>query len=189
MSIGKKEVGKAMNYEDNIKKKIGKNHGFKTPEDFLEPSYKKVMETLPERKPVAPIRRTPWQRMRPYMYLAAMFIGLWATMKIVTQLQLSRQQPVSLDNPPALVAQAIASPEVGDQLNIAQQANDIAIAENTLADYDNFSDFEKDFDYRFTDEVNDIDLDAMRSELAIESPDDDYDYNFDDFYYDYYAYI
>lgn len=179
-----------MKNEDIIKRKIGKGHGFKVPEGFLEPVRKDLLGKLPERKPVVAPRRTMWQTIRPYVYLAAMFMGLWCTMKIVTQMQTSRHPEVSLDNPPALVARAVTSPEVEAQLNIAQQANDVDIVGDVAANYDDMSDFEKDFDYQFTDEVEDIDVKAMQQEFAREDASDDDmldDYDFDEFYYDYYA--
>lgn len=176
-----------MKDEDIIKRKIGKEHGFKVPEGFLEPVYKDVMEHLPERKPVVEPRRTMWQTIRPYVYLAAMFMGLWCTMKIVSQMQTSRQQ-VSLDNPPALVAQAVSTPEV--EVHLARQTNDVDIVGDVVADYDNIDEFEDDFDYEFTEQVEDIDVKAMQQEFAKqEGSDEDNidDYEFDDYYYDYYA--
>ena len=61
---------------------------------------------------------------------------------------------------------------------------------DVAANYDDMSDFEKDFDYQFTDEVEDIDVKAMQQEFAREDVADDdslEDYDFDEFYYDYYA--
>lgn len=185
-----------MNHEDIIKKKIGKNHGFKVPEGFLEPVYKQVRENLPERKPIEFPQRTMWQRVRPYVYLAAMFLGLWATMKIVTTLKVQQQPVVSLDNPPALVAQAISTPEVEEQLNLAMEANDIAIVNDAVAAYDNIEDFQQDFDYQFEDKVQDIDIEALRTEAVTnenssDAPEiqiDDIDFDIDeDLFYDYYA--
>lgn len=178
----------SMNHEEIIKKKIGKEHGFKAPEGFLEPTYKHVCENLPERKPVEIPRRTVWQTIRPYVYLAAMFMGLWCTMKIVSSMQISRQEKVSLDNPPALVAQAVATPEVEARLNLAQQANDIAIVSDAVASYNSIEEFEEAFDYQFTDQVEEIDVKALQRELAADDASGEGDDDFDeDFYYNYYA--
>ena len=176
-----------MNYEDNIKKKIGKDHGFKTPEGFLEPVYKQVMNTLPERKPFKVPQRTVWQRMRPYLYLTAMFLGLWATMKIVAQLQVAPQETISLDNPPALVAQALSTPDVTNQIDLSQDVSDLAIAGDIAANYDSFEDFEKDFDYEFTAQVDGIDVEALQQNISSDNQSNDQVADTDDdFYYDYY---
>lgn len=180
-----------MNYEENIKKKIGKDSGLKVPEgDFLSPVYKQVMTNLPERKPFEMPHRSMWQRMRPYVYLAAMFAGLWCTMKIVTRLTTKPQEVISLDNPPALVAQAIETPEVVNELNLPQQASDISIVTEAAVTYDNIDEFEKDFDYQFSPEVKEIDIDALQKEFADDNLSDDFYYDLsDDYLYDYYAYI
>ena len=63
------------------------------------------------------VKMTRWQRMKPYVYLAAMFAGIWCTMKMVTMIQSAPAgTEVSLDNPPAMIAQAMSSPEVATPL-------------------------------------------------------------------------
>lgn len=176
-----------MDHEKIIKDKIGKDHGFKVPDGFLEPVYETVGSNLPERPVMKAPPRTFWQRVRPYVYLAAMFAGLWCTMKIVSQMQISKSEKVSLDNPPALVAQALATPEVEARLNIPGELNDMDIVSDAVVSYDNIEEFKEDFDYEFTEQVADIDVRDLQNELVADdssSSDDDFD---DDFYYDYYA--
>lgn len=179
-----------MDHEKIIKNKIGKDHGFKTPDGFLEPVYEKVSRNLPERVVMQAPPRTFWQRVKPYVYLAAMFAGLWCTMKIVSQMQISRTEKISLDNPPALVAQALSTPEVESQMNFVGEVNDLDIMTDAVASYDNIDEFKEDFDYEFTDQVADIDVRALQAELMTDDTsstgDDDFD---EDFYYDYYASI
>ncbi len=179
-----------MDPEKIIKDKIGKNHGFKVPDGFLEPMIDSMGRNLPQRPIMKAPPRTLWQRVRPYVYLAAMFVGLWCTMKIVSQMQISRSAKVSLDNPPALVAQALSSPEVDAQLNLSGELNDMDIVSDVVGSYDNIEEFKEDFDYEFSEQVADIDVRALQEEFASDlssSGDEDSDDFDEDFYYDYYA--
>lgn len=178
-----------MKREDILNKKIGKDHGFRTPEGFLEELYRNTSAQLPERKPIAPIKRTTWQTIRPYVYLAAMFAGIWCTMKMVSQMQISQQPHISLDNPPALVAQAISAPEVVQELELPQQANDAAIISEAAAGYDNIEEFEEDFNYEFNPQVDNIDVDQLQQELSETQSDKLSNDEIDELYYDYYAYL
>lgn len=178
-----------MKHEDRLRELIGKDHGFRTPEGFLDTARRDLLSRLPERKPAPVVKRSVWQVVRPYVYLAAMFAGIWCTMKMISQLQLSRQSELSLDNPPALVAQAMSAPEVIEVLDIPQQASDAAIVTDAVSEYDNIEEFEKEFDYEFAPEVENIDIEQMQQEFATGSDDADaYDF-YDDSYYDYYAYL
>lgn len=49
-------------------------------------------------------RRTAWQRVRPYVYMAAMFAGVWLMLKMFTTLT------PSADTVPAVVAEAASDP-------------------------------------------------------------------------------
>ncbi len=63
---------------------IGRKHGMKVPENYFADFSEKMMEQLPERElPVAePV--TLWMRVRPWIYMAAMFAGIWLMMKMFT---------------------------------------------------------------------------------------------------------
>lgn len=181
-----------MNREEQIRQKIGRDHGFRTPPgDFLDPVYKDLLRRLPERKPLPPVNLSLWQRVRPYVYLAAMFAGLWCTMKIISQMHLARQTEVSLDNPPALVAQAVATPEVVEQLNIPQQASDVAIVGDAAEQFESIEEFEEAFDYEFDPQIENLDISELQQELATDSGEEDGSgiESYEDIYYDYYASI
>ena len=76
-----------MKQEDSeILKGIGKETGFKVPENYFEEFNKRMMNSLPpieikeEKKKV----ETPsmWVRVRPYLYAAATFAGIWCMMTV-----------------------------------------------------------------------------------------------------------
>lgn len=67
---------KLMKEEDNLLKKIGTENPFRVPEGYFESFTSDLMSRLPE-KEKTDIRREPttWERVRPWLYMAAMFIG------------------------------------------------------------------------------------------------------------------
>ncbi len=73
-----------MKQEDStLLKKYGKNPGFKVPDNYFEDFNKRMSDMLPdvEITPVD-IKPTMWQRVKPLVYLAAMFAGVWCMMSV-----------------------------------------------------------------------------------------------------------
>jgi len=66
-----------MKEEDYIFKKVGKDNSFHVPDGYFENLTLEVMNKLPERRKIAIGRKEPtrWERMKPWVYMAAMFIG------------------------------------------------------------------------------------------------------------------
>lgn len=72
-----------MKEEDNLLKKVGKENPFKVPEGYFENLTSEVMNALPEKKPVLKVEQpTTWTRIRPLLYMAAMFIGAFLIIRI-----------------------------------------------------------------------------------------------------------
>lgn len=65
-----------MKEEKFLIEKCGKENPFKTPEGYFENVTRNIMEQLPERKIQAVPETTLWHRIRPWVYMAAMFCGL-----------------------------------------------------------------------------------------------------------------
>lgn len=65
-----------MKEEKYLIKKCGKENPFKTPEGYFENFTRNIMEQLPEKEIQAVPETTLWHRIRPWMYMAAMFCGL-----------------------------------------------------------------------------------------------------------------
>ena len=75
-----------MKHEDStILKKYGKDPGFKVPENYFDDFNKRMAEMLPDVE-ITPfdIKPTMWQRVKPLVYLAAMFAGVWCMMQVFT---------------------------------------------------------------------------------------------------------
>ncbi len=76
----------------DILTKIGKDAGFRVPEDYFDTFAEKIVKDLPEPEITPIIQPTRWQRVRPFVYMAAMFVGIWLMMKIFDGF--GRQEPV-----------------------------------------------------------------------------------------------
>ena len=74
-----------MKQEDSpILKKLGKEPGFEVPEHYFADFSKNLMDSLPEVKITEEVKPSRWVRIRPYVYMAAMFAGIWCMMKVFT---------------------------------------------------------------------------------------------------------
>ena len=75
---------------EDILKEINRNDGMTVPEGFFEDFAAKMEAMLPERPEAEQPRRiehrTTWQRVRPYVYMAAMFAGIWCMLKMFTMM-------------------------------------------------------------------------------------------------------
>jgi hypothetical protein len=58
---------------------------FKVPENYFALFHEEIMNLLPEKEFVAPRRVTMWDRVKPWVYMAAMFIGLYVTIQFLIQ--------------------------------------------------------------------------------------------------------
>ena len=66
-----------MKEEDKIQKKIGTENPFRVPEGYFENLTSEVMNRLPEKEKLIAVQTEPtmWQKVRPWLYMTAMFIG------------------------------------------------------------------------------------------------------------------
>lgn len=66
-----------MKEEDNILKKAGKENVFRVPDGYFESLTSEVMSRLPEKEKPVFITKEPtkWEKMKPWLYMAAMFAG------------------------------------------------------------------------------------------------------------------
>ena len=63
---------------------IGRKHGMKVPENYFADFAGKMADSLPEREIPLPEQPTLWLRVKPWIYMAAMFAGIWLMMKMFT---------------------------------------------------------------------------------------------------------
>ena len=65
-----------MKEEDKLLKKIGTENPFRVPEGYFEGFTSDLMSRLPEKEKTDVHREpTTWEKIRPWLYMAAMFIG------------------------------------------------------------------------------------------------------------------
>ena len=71
-----------MKEENDILSTIGKDSGFKVPENYFSDFAEKMAKSLPNQV-IEPLPQpTLWHRVRPFIYMAAMFAGIRCMMQI-----------------------------------------------------------------------------------------------------------
>ena len=73
-----------MKQEDStILNKYGKDPGFKVPENYFADFNQRMADMLPDVE-ITPVdvKPTMWQRIKPIIYLAAMFAGVWCMLSV-----------------------------------------------------------------------------------------------------------
>lgn len=142
-----------MNRDEKLKEKYGTDTGYRVPDGYFDSIYAKIAAELPEHP--KPMRVGKWQRFRPYLYLAAMFAGIWCMMKVFHDV--SSRSTISLDNPPVVVAEAMSQHADMEVTASLPSALDQHEAESELADqYDDIESFIDDFGYELTDDYADM---------------------------------
>lgn len=66
-----------MKEEDKLLRTVGTENPFRVPEGFFENLTSEVMNRLPEKETPAYEQKEPtlWDKVKPWMYMAAMFVG------------------------------------------------------------------------------------------------------------------
>lgn len=145
-----------MRHEDQLKDKYGTDSGFRVPDGYFEELNLRIMESLPQ-YPEAPrvVEMSLWQKVKPYVYLAAMFAGIWVMMKVFHTV--SSADSLNLDNPPSAIAQAMAAQDE-ETFHYFSPATDYALEEEMTLTYSSIEEFEADFGYDFKPEYASIRL-------------------------------
>lgn len=97
-----------MNNQNDILDRLHHSDGMTVPEGYFDTFAAHMASELPYRaelEDAAVLRpaRSTWQRVRPYVYMAAMFAGVWCMLKMFTLMSDSEQLPLE-SNP--VVAEA-----------------------------------------------------------------------------------
>lgn len=96
-----------MKPDNDILKQVDRRSGMTVPDDYFANFARQMMQQLPEKefestdKKILP--HTWWQRCRPYVYLAAMFAGIWCMMKVFNDIG-SRTADMSIENNPVMAS-------------------------------------------------------------------------------------
>jgi isocitrate dehydrogenase len=106
-----------MKEEDILLKKLGKENSFKVPDGYFENLTSEVMNKLPEKEKVVFKEESvsTWTRLKPLLYLAAMFVG------------------ASTDHKPAAIDE-VAVTEVDTEV-VSDEMLDVALDRAMLDDY------------------------------------------------------
>lgn len=133
-----------MKQEEQLISKYGKESGMKVPEGYFSDLERNILSSLPpyqEKRRVVDLTR--WQRVKPYVYLAAMFCGIWLMMKVFHTA--TQPMSMSLDNPPEALVELLDG-RTSHDFNYLPFVNDYDFdEEDVIMNYDNIEDFEKDF--------------------------------------------
>ena len=72
-----------MGKEDNILRKAGTGNPFRVPGHYFDNFTEELMGKLPEKEPL-PFSAEPtlWERVKPWIYMAAMFCGIMLSVRI-----------------------------------------------------------------------------------------------------------
>lgn len=137
-----------MSKEDRIREILGSDGGLKVPEGFFETRFKEICDNLPE-YPASPVeeRLSTWHRVRPYLYMAAMFAGIWLMMQMFHNVS---TRSLSLDNIPdniAVAMQQTSEPDFSIETSSQSAVEDFELVSEASSDYRNIDDFIDDFGY------------------------------------------
>ncbi|MEG1538551.1 MAG: hypothetical protein RR383_01230 [Muribaculaceae bacterium] len=66
---------------------MSKDPGFKVPDNYFNDFAERMTKSLPEREFTIETPPSLWHRARPWIYMAAMFVGIWCMMKVFTTMR------------------------------------------------------------------------------------------------------
>lgn len=83
-----------MKGEEDIQRRVGTENPFRVPEGYFEQLTSDVMQALPEKKTTSFTYHEPttWEKIKPWAYMAAMFVGAALIIRIA-----SSDRPVVAD--------------------------------------------------------------------------------------------
>jgi hypothetical protein len=85
-----------MEKENNILRKAGTRNPFKVPEGYFEGFTQELMDRLPEKEMIPEMQEpTLWQRVKPWIYMTAMFCGIMLSVRIFVGEPQQEKFPIS----------------------------------------------------------------------------------------------
>lgn len=146
-----------MKEENQLIDKFGREGPWTVPDGYFDAVRVEIESKLPEYTPVAKRQELSlWQRVKPYVYLAAMFAGIWCMMKVFHHA--SGGGRLSLDNPPEHIAAYMGEMEAEDMLVLPVSDSDLDLIDDVSGQYSSFDDFQRDFGYEFQPQYAKIEL-------------------------------
>lgn len=103
--------------------KLNRHHGMTVPEGYFEDFATRMQQSLPQTpfeattdaSTSAPAKRTLWQKVRPYVYLAAMFAGIWCMMKVFDNVRTAPTRTTLEVKQNTVLAEALSDDKFVDQ--------------------------------------------------------------------------
>ena len=74
------------NKQSDILNQLGRKSGFKVPENYFDEFASRMENIIPQHDVIPEVKPTLWNRFRPYIYMTAMFAGIWCMMWIFNDL-------------------------------------------------------------------------------------------------------
>lgn len=72
-----------MKTDSELAKQYGKKIPFKTPEGYFDNFTEQLMKQLPEKETVEMSEISMWERVKPWVYMVAMFCGLMFSIRVI----------------------------------------------------------------------------------------------------------
>lgn len=69
----------------NKLQEVDKGNPFSVPENYFAQFNEEIMNRLPEKEYIPPQTVSLWDRVKPWVYMAAMFVGLYITINFLTK--------------------------------------------------------------------------------------------------------
>lgn len=94
-----------MEKKSDILSRIDRRTGMTVPDGYFADFAKRMADSLPDTSLSATViepKRSFWNRVRPYAYMAAMFAGIWCMLKMFTMMG-GGSADLSIDNYPGVV--------------------------------------------------------------------------------------
>lgn len=92
--------------KQDILSKVNHQTGMTVPDNYFDDFASRMIESLPiqewENDSPNIMPRTFWQKVRPYVYMAAMFLGIWCMMETFDLMR--PETPFSVDKNPQLIS-------------------------------------------------------------------------------------
>lgn len=127
----------------NILEKVGRKTGYTVPDNYFDSVRSKIIDNLPEYQMPKPENLSIWQKVQPYLYMAAMFAGIWCMMKMFHMMSTT---DLSLDNPPEAVALAMTQTDHSDWSVPSDQNESFILEDEICSQYNSIEDFKRDFE-------------------------------------------
>ena len=123
---------------------MGTKVPYNIPEGYFKSFQNRMMESLPE-YPEAPAKPqlSVWHRVRPYVYLAAMFAGIWCMMQIFHRVSTASQSQ------PDEFAMASYDPYSYDYYIDGSSGEDLELQDEVMALYPSMDELKRDFYNQF----------------------------------------